>query len=96
MTAEELIKDSGGWEGYRVDFAERRLRDEASGEHAVVVGLVSEGGPGLCGACGSACARVHEQEARWVRELPVFGQSCWLRVHQRRLEVSPSFHCVNT
>ena len=85
MTAYELIKDLGGWEGYRVDFVEHRALDGASEECAVVIGLVCEGGPGVCEECGSVCVRVHEREARWVRELPVFGLACWLHVQRRRL-----------
>ena len=85
MTTQELIKELGGWEGYRVDFTQLRVGDKASGQDVVVIGLVSAGGAGRCSACGSMCARVHEREMRWVRELPVFGQACWLHVQRRRL-----------
>ena len=64
MTAYELIKDLGEWEGYRVDFVERRAREGASEDDAVVIGLVSTGGSGVCAECGSVCARVHERGRR--------------------------------
>ncbi|MFO7776687.1 MAG: hypothetical protein R6W89_12900 [Candidatus Hydrogenedentota bacterium] len=37
MTAYELIKDLGGWEGCRLDFVERRAREGASEDDAVDV-----------------------------------------------------------
>lgn len=82
MTAEELIKTVGGFEGYKVGLV--GFGTEAAAEE-VWVELLPIGGGGLCGACNARCERVHDVEERWVRELPVFGRTTRLLVHRRRL-----------
>jgi transposase len=39
----------------------------------------------VCGGCGANCHQVHEVGTRLIRELPMLGNSVWLRVPLRRL-----------
>lgn len=85
MTAQNLIKNLGGWEGYRVTTV-GPVEAEASGRaREVWIELVPEKRPGVCGTCGASCKGIHDTCERWVRELPVFGQVCRLLVHRRRV-----------
>ena len=89
MTPQELIKKLGGWEGYRVGTVGPTWDYAPDSEREIWVELHPEGGPGVCGSCGTHCDQVHDVKERWVRELPVFGQECWLIVHRRRVWCSP-------
>ena len=79
MTAQEIIKILGGWEGYCVGTV------GPSPEGEIWIELRREDGPGLCGVCGALCALIHDSAERWVRELPVFGQTCRLLVERCRV-----------
>jgi len=84
VTAQELIKNFGGWEGYRVGtVGPAPVGSKEDGE--IWVELIPEGGAGVCVGCGARCDRIHDVSERWVRELPVFGRPCSLLVHRRRV-----------
>jgi transposase len=82
VTAQELIKMVGGFEGYRVGSVGLGS-GESSAEVWIELRAVAQAG--TCSACGSLCERAHDVEERWVRELPVFGRLTRLLVHRRRL-----------
>ena len=81
MTAQEITKILGGWEGYRVD----TVGPSPEGGDEIWIELHREEGPGRCGTCGALCVTIHDWAERWVRELPVFGRPCRLLVHRCRL-----------
>ncbi len=81
MTAQEIIKILGGWEGYRVG----SVGPAPGGEGEVWIELRRESGPGRRGNCGAVCASIHDWADRWVRELPVFGHPCRLLVQRCRV-----------
>src|SRR5690606_12108996 len=85
VTAQELIKNLGGWEGYRVGTAGPAPDSEPDGGREVWIELIAEKGTGICSGCGARCSRIHDVSERWVRALPVFGHPCSLLVHRRRL-----------
>lgn len=85
MTAQELIKILGGWEGYRAGTVGPCPSGDVDVESELWVELLPEKGSGLCGACGATCTSIHDTTERWVRDLPVFGKTTRLLVHRRRV-----------
>jgi len=79
LTAHEIIKVLGGWEGYSVHRIHIPSADEVHLE------LVPDPGPGCCDGCGELCSSIHDTAARWVRDLPVFDWRVRLLVHRRRV-----------
>lgn len=83
MTAQEIIKILGGWEGYRVSTV--GTLNNAKNQHQIAIELIPEHQHGICDGCGQTCSQVHETTQRWVRELPIFEQPVHLLVHRRRM-----------
>ncbi len=87
MTGYELIKNLGGWEGYRVVGV--TFSSTAKGA-SVCIELRAVSSEGICDGCGWVCHQVHDTQKRWVRDLPIFEYSVRLWVHRRRMLCS---HC---
>lgn len=79
MTGDELIKELGGWEGYR------SVSVKIIADHQVRIELRPEILQGICDGCGRLCRQVHDTQKRWVRDLPIFEYSVRLLVHRRRM-----------
>jgi transposase len=80
LTAQELIKILGGWEGYRPGTV-----GVANDGKEVWIELMPDHATGVCDGCGMECAHVHDTAARWVNDLPVFERRTRLLVHRRRM-----------
>lgn len=85
MTSKKLIKNLGGWEGYRVGTVGPGPKDAPDGPREIWIELFPARRWGLCGDCGTRCRQIHDTAERLVRELPVFDQACYLLVHRRRV-----------
>ncbi len=79
MTGEELIRNLGGWEGYRP------VSVKIIGDHQVRIELRADDVRGVCDGCGRLCDHVHDTQKRWVRDLPIFDYAVRLWVHRRRM-----------
>jgi len=80
LTAQELIKTLGGWEGYRVG----TVGVGAEGQE-VWIELIPYSSEGICDGCGARCDRVHDTAERWIDDLPVFDKRTRLLVPRRRM-----------
>lgn len=85
VAKDEIIKELGGWEGYRVGTVGPNSELASEDAREIWIELLPEERSGICGACGTRCLGIHDTTERWVRELPVFGRPCRLLVHRRRV-----------
>lgn len=70
------------WEGFLVSKLERQ-------EGATWITLLpSPDSPMVCSGCDSNCWQVHETGWRIIRDLPILGDSVWLKVQLRRVRCS--------
>jgi len=86
VTQEELTQLLGGWEGYRLEAAERREASEPGGRPEIWLTLEpDEWRCKYCSGCGEVVQAVHDTEERCVRDLPILDADTWLRVRRCRL-----------
>lgn len=72
----------GDWPGFEVEAVERR----PGNPEEVWITLRRQSGSELrCGACGEPASRVHEEQERIVRDLPLFDAHTYLRIRSCRV-----------
>ena len=86
MSAEDLTKLLGRWEGYRTGTV-GRFEAGAKGPTAEVWIELLPGPdrPMVCSGCQQSVRQVHETVERWVRDLPILDAQTHLLVHRRRV-----------
>lgn len=80
MTAEDIIKILGQWEGFRVGTV-----GLANNDKECWIELSSDSATGICDGCGQVCSQIHDTVERWIDDLPVFDKPVKLLVHRRRV-----------
>lgn len=80
MTAQELIKKLGQWEGYRVGTV-----GLADGDKACWIELYPQKTSMICDACARRCSQTHDTVERWIDDLPIFDKPVQLLIHRRRV-----------
>jgi transposase len=79
---EALLEALGDWSGFEVAAIERKPGDPEE----IWITLRRKAGARLyCGACGREATRVHEQQTRVVRDLPLFDAHTYLRIETCRV-----------
>jgi transposase len=88
LTNNELTRLLGGWEGYRIAWIDRAEADPEQDRKTTELWIRLEPLPGRikrCSGCNAVVEAVHETEARWIRDLPVFEMPVQLLVLRCRL-----------
>lgn len=77
MDEQALLSALGGWEGFEVTAIERR---SGSPDEVWVTLQPKAGEPMRCSGCGEPATRIHEQQWRQVRDLPLLDARTYLKV----------------
>ncbi len=86
MSAEQITRLLGSWEGYRLGTVGRFEAGERGPTPQVWIELFPDPDhPMVCSGCRQVVARVHETTQRWVRDLPILDAQTHLLVHRRRV-----------
>jgi len=80
LTAQDIIRILGQWEGYRVGTVGLAKKSKEC-----LIELLPEGLTGTCEGCGQVCSNVHDTDERWIDDLPIFDIPVKLLVHRRRM-----------
>ena len=86
MPSKDVIALLGGWEGYRVGAVQRFAAGVQGPTPQVWIELVHGPGPFVCSGCGEARAGYHDEEERWVRDLPILDAQTHLLVRRYRVD----------
>lgn len=78
----ELLSALGEWSGFEVAEVERKPGDPE--EIWIILQRVEEA-PRHCGHCGRPSTRVHEEQQRVVRDLPLFDAQTYLKIRTCRV-----------
>lgn len=79
---EALLEALGDWSGFEVAAIERKAGDP---EEIWITLRRKADVPLYCGACGREATRIHEQQERVVRDLPLFDAHTYLRIESCRV-----------
>lgn len=86
MSKRDCTEWLGGWEGYRVGTVGRFEKSAERPVAEVWIELWPIPGRSMrCSVCGGEVTQVHDQEERWVRDLPILDAQTHLLVHRRRV-----------
>lgn len=85
MPSDDISALLGGWEGYRVQRAERRSPEKEGEPDEIWIELVRQPGQFVCSRCGRRCKKYHDVTERWVRDLPILDAQTRLLVPRFRV-----------
>ena len=77
MTADDVIEELGGWEGYSIE----DLQVEREEGKAAEVWITLTPLPGIarrCSGCGREVHQIHDVTFRWVRDVAILEAETWL------------------
>ena len=85
MPNDDLIELLGEWEGYRVNWFDRRSSENGC-PPVVRIELVRTGErPFICSGCGRSYPRYHDWSERWIRDLPILDAETHLLIQRFRV-----------
>lgn len=85
LTKTEISQFLGGWEGYELGTM-GRLKEREDGPEVVWIELLPRADRvKLCSGCQQPAEAVHDQQERWIHDLPIFESPVELLVHRCRV-----------
>jgi transposase len=85
LTRKQCIDVLGGWEGYRIESAERIASGGSRPEEVRIELKPSLRHAPRCDGCGKIVRSIHDSKLRVIRDLPIFESPTLLLVHRRRV-----------
>ena len=88
MDTETISELLGGWEGYSIGTVGRRHVNGGDGDGPPEIWielLPRRDRPRVCDGCGKPCDSIHDEQERWVKDLPILECSTHLLVHRVRV-----------